>query len=128
LRASRSPELLLEHYLGDQAEAQAHIDFALAEFRDLRMPAALERRHRRQDSMLTRRRTKHTGGIIGRVYPGLIVPEMPQPPNQRSRLDEANSPFSAAVSSEGPVNGATTDGPVRKSASTRPTLWSPNSM
>ena len=46
MRASRSPELLLELYLGDQAEAQAHIDFALAEFRDLRMPAALERRHR----------------------------------------------------------------------------------
>jgi len=36
-------ELLLEHYPEGQAEAQVHLDFAIDEFRDMKMQPALER-------------------------------------------------------------------------------------
>jgi hypothetical protein len=41
-------ELLLEHYPDERAEAIEHLDFAIAELRDMKMQPALERalRHR----------------------------------------------------------------------------------
>lgn len=41
-------ELLLEHYPDERAEAMEHLDFALGEFRDMKMQPSLERalRHR----------------------------------------------------------------------------------
>jgi hypothetical protein len=41
-------ELLLEHYPDERAEALDHLDFAIAEFRDMKMQPSLERalRHR----------------------------------------------------------------------------------
>jgi len=41
-------ELLLDHYPQEQAEALAHLDFAIAELREMKMQPALERalRHR----------------------------------------------------------------------------------
>ena len=41
-------ELLLEHHPAERAEALEHLDFAIAEFRDMRMQPSLERalRHR----------------------------------------------------------------------------------
>ncbi len=36
-------ELLLEHYLEEHAEALEHLDFALAEFREMKMQPSLER-------------------------------------------------------------------------------------
>jgi hypothetical protein len=36
-------ELLLDHYPEEQPEAQAHLDFAIAEFREMKMQPALER-------------------------------------------------------------------------------------
>ena len=42
-------ELLLEHYPEQQAEAKEHLDFAIGEFREMKMQPSLERalRHRR---------------------------------------------------------------------------------
>ena len=41
-------ELLLEHYPDERAEALEHLDFAIGEFRDMKMQPSLERalRHR----------------------------------------------------------------------------------
>ncbi len=41
-------ELLLDHYPDDRAEAMEHLDFAIAEFRDMKMQPSLEQalRHR----------------------------------------------------------------------------------
>jgi hypothetical protein len=41
-------ELLLEHYPNERAEAIEHLDFAIAEFREMKMQPSLERalRHR----------------------------------------------------------------------------------
>ena len=41
-------ELLLEHYPDERAEALEHLDFAISEFRDMKMQPSLERalRHR----------------------------------------------------------------------------------
>ena len=41
-------ELLLEHYPDERAEAMEHLDFAIGEFRDMKMQPSLERalRHR----------------------------------------------------------------------------------
>ncbi len=36
-------ELLLEHYPGEKPEALGHLDFAIAEFREMKMQPALER-------------------------------------------------------------------------------------
>jgi hypothetical protein len=36
-------ELLLEHYPQEKSEAIAHLDFAIAEFRDMKMQPSLER-------------------------------------------------------------------------------------
>jgi hypothetical protein len=36
-------ELLFEHYPDEAAEAQEHLDFAIAEFREMKMQPALER-------------------------------------------------------------------------------------
>jgi tetratricopeptide (TPR) repeat protein len=42
-------ELLLEHYPKDRAEALEHLDFAIAEFRDMKMQPSLERALRHKD-------------------------------------------------------------------------------
>ena len=42
-------ELLLEHYPDERAEALEHLDFAIAEFRDMKMQPSLERALRRKD-------------------------------------------------------------------------------
>ena len=41
-------ELLLEHYPDERAEAMEHLDFAIGEFRDMKLQPSLERalRHR----------------------------------------------------------------------------------
>ena len=41
-------ELLLEHYPDERTEALDHLDFAISEFRDMKMQPSLERalRHR----------------------------------------------------------------------------------
>ena len=36
-------ELLLEHYPEERAEAMEHLDFAIGEFRDMKMQPSLER-------------------------------------------------------------------------------------
>ena len=36
-------ELLLEHYPEERAEALAHLDFAIAEFREMKMAPSMER-------------------------------------------------------------------------------------
>ena len=36
-------ELLLEHYPDERAEAMEHLDFAIGEFRDMKMQPSLER-------------------------------------------------------------------------------------
>jgi hypothetical protein len=36
-------ELLLDHYADEHVEAQAHLDFAIEEFRAMKMQPALER-------------------------------------------------------------------------------------
>ena len=41
--AGELAELLLEHYLKELAEAPEHLDFAIAEFRDMKMQPSLER-------------------------------------------------------------------------------------
>ena len=38
-----SPELLLEHYPEEKSEALGHLDFAIGEFRDMKMQPSLER-------------------------------------------------------------------------------------
>ncbi len=43
------PKLLLEHYLREWAEALEHLDFAIAEFRDMKMQSSLERVLRHKD-------------------------------------------------------------------------------
>jgi len=42
-------ELLLDHYPAERAEALAHLDFAIAECRDMKMQPALERALRRRE-------------------------------------------------------------------------------
>jgi len=42
-------ELLLEHYPDERAEALEYLDFAIAEFRDMKMQPSLERALRRKD-------------------------------------------------------------------------------
>jgi tetratricopeptide (TPR) repeat protein len=42
-------ELLLEHYPKERAEALEHLDFAIAEFRDMKMQPSLERALRHKD-------------------------------------------------------------------------------
>jgi tetratricopeptide (TPR) repeat protein len=42
-------ELLLEHYPDERAEALEHLDFAIAEFRDMKMQPSLERALRHKD-------------------------------------------------------------------------------
>ena len=36
-------ELLLDHYLDERDEAMEHLDFAVAEFREMKMQPSLER-------------------------------------------------------------------------------------
>jgi hypothetical protein len=73
-------------------------------------------------------------GLIRRVYtltwPGLrsAVAVPAQGPNQRLRRVETKRSLSPASSRDGPKNGATGDGPDKKSASTLPTSPPPNSM
>ena len=42
-------ELLLEHYPDERAEALEHLDFAIGEFRDMKMQPSLERALRHRD-------------------------------------------------------------------------------
>jgi hypothetical protein len=42
-------ELLLEHYAEERAAAIEHLDFAIAEFRDMKMQPSLERALRHRD-------------------------------------------------------------------------------
>ena len=42
-------ELILEHYPDEKSEALEHLDFAIAEFRDMKMQPALERALRHKD-------------------------------------------------------------------------------
>ena len=42
-------ELLLEHHPDERAEALEHLDFAIAEFRDMKMQPSLERALRHKD-------------------------------------------------------------------------------
>jgi tetratricopeptide (TPR) repeat protein len=42
-------ELVLNHYPDERAEALAHLDFAIAEFRDMKMQPSLERALRHKD-------------------------------------------------------------------------------
>ena len=42
-------ELLLDHYPDERAEALEHLDFAIAELRDMKMQPALERALRRRE-------------------------------------------------------------------------------
>jgi len=42
-------ELLLEHCPDERAEALQHLDFAIAEFRDVKMQPSLERALRRKE-------------------------------------------------------------------------------
>ena len=42
-------ELLLDHYPEERAEALEHLDFAIGEFRDMKMQPSLERALRRKD-------------------------------------------------------------------------------
>jgi len=44
-------ELLLEHYPDEKAEALDHLDFAIGEFRDMKMQPALERTLKRRESL-----------------------------------------------------------------------------
>ncbi len=41
--AGELAELLLEHYPKEKADALAHLDFAINEFRDMKMQPSLER-------------------------------------------------------------------------------------
>ena len=41
--------MLLEHYPKERAEAMGHLDFAIAEFRDMKMQPSLERALKRKD-------------------------------------------------------------------------------
>ena len=47
--AEELAELLLEHYPDERAEALEHLDFAIGEFRDMKMQPSLERALRRKD-------------------------------------------------------------------------------
>jgi len=42
-------ELFLEHYPDDRAEAMEHLDFAIAEFQEMKMQPSLERALRHRD-------------------------------------------------------------------------------
>jgi hypothetical protein len=42
-------ELLLDHYPDEKAEALEHLDFAIKEFREMKMQPSLERALRRKD-------------------------------------------------------------------------------
>ena len=42
-------ELLLEHYPEEKKEALEHLDFAIKEFREMKMPPSLERALRHKD-------------------------------------------------------------------------------
>ena len=42
-------ELLLDHYPEERAEALEHLDFAIGEFRDMKMQPSLERALRHKD-------------------------------------------------------------------------------
>ena len=42
-------ELLLDHYPNEKAEALEHLDFAIKEFREMKMQPSLERALRRKD-------------------------------------------------------------------------------
>ncbi|HEY96173.1 MAG TPA: hypothetical protein G4O15_14690, partial [Dehalococcoidia bacterium] len=42
-------ELLLDHYPDEKAEAIEHLDFAIKEFREMKMQPSLERALRRKD-------------------------------------------------------------------------------
>jgi hypothetical protein len=42
-------ELLLEHYPEEKKEAQEHLDFAIKEFREMKMQPSLERALRHKD-------------------------------------------------------------------------------
>jgi len=42
-------ELLLEHYPGEKTEALEHLDFAINEFRDMKMQPSLERTLRHKE-------------------------------------------------------------------------------
>ncbi|MEW6187096.1 MAG: hypothetical protein AB1585_15290 [Thermodesulfobacteriota bacterium] len=42
-------ELLLEHYPQEKSEAMAHLDFAISEFRDMKMQPSLERALRHKE-------------------------------------------------------------------------------
>jgi uncharacterized protein (DUF924 family) len=42
-------ELLLDHYPEERAEALGHLDFAINEFRDMKMQPSLERALRHKD-------------------------------------------------------------------------------
>jgi hypothetical protein len=42
-------ELLLEHYPKERVEALEHLDFAIAEFRDMKMQPSLERALRHKE-------------------------------------------------------------------------------
>ena len=41
--------VLLEHYLGERAEAQEHLDFAVGEFQEMKMQPSLQRALRHKE-------------------------------------------------------------------------------
>jgi hypothetical protein len=56
-------ELLLEHYPDERAEAMEHLDFAIGEFRDMKMQPSLERALRRRE-ILRRKRSPCFNGSV----------------------------------------------------------------
>ena len=44
-------ELLLEHYPGPKAEALEHLDFAIGEFREMKMQPSLERALKQRENL-----------------------------------------------------------------------------
>jgi len=44
-------ELLLEHYPDEKAEALEHLDFAIGEFREMKMQPALERALKQKENL-----------------------------------------------------------------------------